>query len=333
MTDLDDRTTAALHGVFGDHLDVGTITSVDHGRGVFSHVMRAEIDAPPDSIAVKLIRSDANGAAAVTSGAVERELLAYEELLPKTESVAAPTFFGSFLDDRSIPSIVLQDLSEFRQVDQVTGLGDADLRAVTSELINLHSSWAAHPDLSSYPIRRDTPAQFDPAALERGAAMLDVRWVAVSPERRAALKALVAHRDAAVRSFAAEGDPTLCHGDPRGENVVFNSDGRAVLFDWQQIAVQFGEADLAWLLSTSADTGTRRAIEGDLVASYAMARHQDAATTWRRYVTGMALPGLAVMLLAQRNADDERGDRFIRTSIERIADAVIDLRVVETVSS
>lgn len=333
MANVVDRTTRAVHAVLGDDIDIRSVTPVDHGRGVFSHVVRAELAGPIGSAVVKLLRSDANGASALTSGAVAREALAYERLLPQTPSVAAPTFYGSDRDERSVPAFVLQDLSNFRHVDQVGGLTDADLRAVTAELIALHTAWAEHDELHSLPVRHQAPAHFPKEAIERGAAILDVRWRSVSAERRSSLQALAAIHQTAVEAFSNEGGATLCHGDPRGDNIAFDADGRAILFDWQQIAVQIGEADLAWLLATSADTASRRNIEGDLVASYAMARHQDAATTWRRYVVGTTLPGLAVMLLAQRDVDDERSERFVRTSIERIADAVTDLRVVESVSS
>jgi len=332
MTNLGERTTAALRSVFGDDTAISSLTAIDHGRGVFSHVMRAELGGTPSSAAVKLLRSDANGAAAITSGAVAREILAYQQLLPATTSVSAPELFGVSVDERDVPTLVLQDLSGFRHADQVAGLDGDDLRAVAAELIALHTAWAGRAELAELEIRQSTPAHLPTDGLERGAEVLDTKWAGITAERRSALQALASHRAAAVHAFTNEDAPTLCHGDPRGDNVAFDHDGRAILFDWQQIAVQFGEADLAWLLATSVDRSVRRSVEGDILASYAMARRQDAATTWRRYVIGMALPGLAVLMLAQRAVDDERSERLVRTSIERIADAVIDLRVLDTIS-
>lgn len=329
---LDERTTTALRSVFGDSIAVSSITPIDHGRGVFSHVMQAQVDRSPGSVAVKLLRSDANGAAALTSGAVAREILAYEHLLPVTKGVSVPEFFGISHDERNTPTIILQDLSGMRFADQVTGLTDGDIRAITQELITLHNEWAVSEQLDTIGIRRSTPSLLPADALARGAAMLDTAWANISAERRSALQALAANREAAVHAFGSAGTPTLCHGDPRGDNVAFTEAGRAILFDWQQIAVQVGEADVAWLLATSTNAATRRAIEGDILASYALARGQDAATTWHRYVVGMVLPGLAVLMLAQRAVDDEHGQGLVRSSIERIADAVIDLRVTEAIS-
>lgn len=330
---MGERTAAAVRDVFGDEVELGTITAIDLGRGVFSHVTRVELSGDPSSVAVKLLRSDPNGAVALTSGAVDREILAYQTVLPATPGVCAPELFGVSIDERMTPSLVMTDLSSMRHVDQVNGLGDTDLRAIVIELAALHNTWASNADLDRLDVRRSTPASLPADAIERGASILDTRWSDITAERRHALHELVAKREAAVAAFTNEGGATLCHGDPRADNVAFDHDGRAILFDWQQLAIQFGEADISWLLATSVDGDRRRSLEGDILASYAMTRRQDAATTWRRYVIGMTLPGLAVMLLAQRVVDDERTERLVRTSIERIADAVTDLRVATLVSS
>lgn len=331
--DLADRTAAAITEVFGDQVTVIDVTPIDGGRGVFSHVVRAELDGPPHAVAVKLLRPDANGAAALTSGAVAREIMAYEELLPSTPHVSAPRYFGTSIDHREVPTLVMADLSRQRLADQVEGLVDADVRSIVTELAVLHEAWVARDELDAVGLRRSTPSLLSPAALERGARSLDTTWGSITLERRQALQALANQRGAAVAAFAAEGGATLCHGDPRGDNVVFDDDDRAILLDWQQLAVQFGEADLAWLMTTSVEPDRRRAMEADVVASYAMVRSQDAATTWHRYRLGTVLPGLAVLLLAQRVIDEERTERFVRVSIERIAQAVIDLGVLELVSS
>jgi len=89
-----------------------------------------------------------------------------------------------------------------------------------------------------------------------------------------------------------------------------------VVFDWQQIAVQLGESDLAWLAATSLTVPIRRGAEGDLVAA--------AGGSFDRYRLGLALPGLAVLLLAQRELPAPRARRFVAVSLERIAAALAD---------
>jgi hypothetical protein len=137
----------------------------------------------------------------------------------------------------------------------------------------------------------------------------------------------------------------LCHGDPRADNLVFRESGsrekgnretagrqatdrpaaghqptdQVVLFDWQQMAIQFGEADVAWLAATSLDVEVRRRTERDLVEGY--------GGSFDRYRLGLALPGLTVLLLAQREATTERTGRFIATSLQRIGAAIADLNI------
>lgn len=322
--------TAIVRQVFGPDATVSEVEDIDRGRGVFSHVLRCTIRDRAHPVAIKLLRSGPNGESAVTSGAADREVLAYRTILPSTPAVSAPTCFGVAIDASGRPALVLEDLSRHRWSDQLDGLSEPDLRLVTAELIELHRRWADPSSLAAIDVRRSTPSSLGDDGIDRGLQSLS-RW-SISESCRATLGRLAEVRVEAVRAFRDEGGDTLCHGDPRGDNVAFG-DGRAVLFDWQQLAIQFGEADLAWLLATSATPDTRRSVESDLLASYALERGQDAATTWRRYVTGMVLPGLAVLFLAQRITDDERTERFIETSIERIATAVDDLGVVDFVSS
>ena len=82
------------------------------------------------------------------------------------------------------------------------------------------------------------------------------------------------------------------------------------------MAVQFGEADLAWLAATSLTVETRRQVEADLIAA--------AGGNPERYRLGLALPGLAVLLLAPRELPSERAERFVAVSLQRIAAALAD---------
>lgn len=314
--------------VMGTGQRIGARVSIDGGRGMFSHVWRCALDGPVGSVAVKMLRADGNGEAAIASGAAAREILAYQSILPATPTVSAPRCFGVVDDPDGHPAFVFEDLSSHRSSDQLAGLDRGDVMAVAIELIALHEAWSGRSELEVIDVRRATPAALPSVGIERGLDVLDNEWRSIDPALRSALRRLADHRSAAIEAFVDEDGSTLCHGDPRADNVVFDNDGRAVLFDWQQMAIQFGEADLAWLLATSVTPELRRTIESDVVASYAMVRRQDAATTWRRYVLGMTLPGLAVLFLAQRRTSDGRSRDLVQTSIERIATAIDDLGLV-----
>ncbi|MGI9611894.1 MAG: phosphotransferase [Acidimicrobiales bacterium] len=298
------------------------VTEVGRGRGVFSLVAQVEFGgvtgAGPCSVVVKVPAPGPNGEAAIAAGACTREALAYRELLPASP-VRAPRCF-LVRTDGDAASFVLEDLCGLRSVDQLEGLDRGDAMAVVTTLADLHRHWADRPSLTSLPVRRSTPSGFSDEVLTAGLDALATRWEhAIGSEVREAFENLVADRQRLVDAFAAAGPPTLCHGDPRADNLAFEADGAPVLYDWQQLAIQFGPADLAWLSATSLEPTHRRAAERDLVAAY--------GTTMDHYRLGLVLPGLAVLFLAQREATSDRAGDLIATSIVRIGTAIADLEV------
>jgi aminoglycoside phosphotransferase (APT) family kinase protein len=313
---------------------VGSVERIGGDRGVFSLVHRVTLEpasVEPRSVVVKQPDPGPNGSAAAASGAYEREALAYRSILPVTP-VAAPRchLVDSQGDGRA--SFVLEDLTRWRAVDQLDGLSTGDAAALVDELGVLHRRWAngAADDL---PVRRATPAAFDPAALARGLAVVSERWQeSAGAAPPLVLGRLLSRRAELVDAFASAGPVTLCHGDPRADNVVFSSTGRAVLFDWQQLGVNLPQADLAWLTTTSLEPETRRRCEDDLIVGHAAGLGQDPEEARLRYRLGMILPGLAVLLLAQRQLTSERAERFVATSLRRIATAVDDLEIAALAS-
>jgi len=335
VTDLPNRAKAVLDKVFGFPVAVESVERVDGGRGAFSEVERVCYHDQAGSrhfVVVKHARRDANGEAAIAAGAYQREALAYETILPATAGIRRPHFHGAVRHSSGAVTLVLQDLTSHRAVDQVLGLAGRDALAVALALVELHQWWVEPAKLEALDVRRATPSKLAPEGLQAGLAAVKDQWGShIDKSTLPVLADLVDQRQAAVHAFTGETGQTLCHGDPRADNVVFDDVGAAVVFDWQQMAVQFGEADLAWLLATSTTAEVRREIEADVVATYAIARAQDAATTWRRYQLGMVLPGLAVLFLAQRQADTPRASQLVATSLNRIATAVSDLGVVDLV--
>ncbi len=320
----------------GPEVRVTDSTDVGQGRGVFSTVLRLELDtmAPnaaagtiPASCVAKLPVDGPNGHAAIASGAVERELLAYRTLLP-IDGLRTPTLLGTLEFDDGSAALLLEDLTEARRVDQLDGLDAHDTLAVVDGLAALHRHFEHEQPPS---VRSNTPTTFAVDTLETGIDALRDRW-AMSPAQVDVFGVLLDHRTELLDRFVSL-TPTLCHGDPRADNLVFEDAGvgagagagAVVLFDWQQIAVQAGEADLAWLLSTSLEPTVRRDVTPAAIRRYAEGRGQSESETADALTTALVLPGLAVLFLAQRASDSPRTDAFIRTSIERIADAAATL--------
>ncbi len=309
---------------------VGALDDRNEGRGAFSIVLRVELSWPtpptspsvtdrPRSVVAKLPIPGPNGIAAATSGAYRREAFAYREVLAQSP-VSAPKAWavtnGGGPDGGDTCSLLLEDLTDRRRVDQLDGLQADDAIAVARSLGRLHQAWAERVTSLGPAIRHNTVAGLAPAGLDAGLLALEHRWAAdVDPIRRAAFARLREGHEAVAERFSTH-PATLCHGDPRADNLAFADDGQPILFDWQQMAVQFGGADLAWLAATSLDAETRRSIEPRLAEA--------GGATMDDYRLGLALPGLAVLFLAQRELSTERATRFVAMSLERIADAIID---------
>lgn len=298
------------------------------GRGVFGEVIRATFSSgTPESVAVKLAIAGPDGDAARRSGAYEREALAYRELLPHLD-VRSPTCHG-LLPDSLGPTIILEDLSDKRAVDQLDGLGVDDALAVAAQLGELHRAqpdrfWRAESPIAT--LRGSVVALLDPIALRMGLVALERRWSdVVDLDTRQAFSKLVENQTELAACLATAGPVVLCHGDPRADNLVFGVDDSVTLFDWQQIAKQPGVADLAWMAATSLEPETRRLIDEDLRRIYGESTGLPIDVD--AYRAGFALPGLAVLLLAQRQATSERTRSFIAASLHRIGHALVDLAV------
>lgn len=325
----DDPIRRLVHLAFGPACEVTGTRDLNGGRGVFSRVVRAELAwnvsdgratgaSRPWSVAVKTPAPGPNGEAAAATGACRREALAYTRLIPNSP-ITAPRAWLVHRGPAAAVSFVLEDLSDLRAVDQLDGLPAGDALAVAAALARFHRHWSRPGRHRNLPLRRAVPAGIPAEALARGLTALDERWAdVVDAGQRAVFARLVARRAELVAAFAAAGPLTVCHGDPRADNVAFAPTG-PVLFDWQQPALQLGGADVAWLAATSLTPETRRTLDADLAAA--------GGCTLDAYRTGLLLPGLAVLLLAQRAADNDRTAQFIATSLRRIATAVADFEL------
>ncbi len=313
------------------HAEAIDITDANRGNGVFSRVLRVHLSPKagspsrwlPPSVIVKVPAESENRAAAVRSGAYHREALAYEHVLTHSP-VRTPGCWLIEDDGQGGVSFVLEDLDAMRFVDQDDGMSSTDAVVVVTELARFHANWSASPGLESLPVRRAAVSSFRTETLEAGLAALDSRWGdTLDASIRSAFGRLVQKRDVLVRAFEQAGQPTLCHGDPRAANLAFDHDGSPVLFDWQQMAVQFGEADVAWLAGTSLESTERRQHEAELIEAY--------GGSFDRYRLGFVLPGLAVLMLALRE-HNQHSRATTALSLQRIGAAVVDLQVWDAAS-
>lgn len=326
--------TGASAGVgSGRRVEVSRITDANRGGGIFSRVFRLELTATagnevedrhpvPPSVVAKLPARGVNRLAAAQSGAYRREAHCYRELLLDA-GLPAIEAYAVIEHDDGAASLLLPDLTSLRWPDQLSGLKPQDARAVVDALARFHHRWRHDLDrperrhAALLEVRANTVAGFDHGSLTTGLRTVERRWAKhLSRRQLAALTMVVRNHDDVAAAFGSHHPVTLCHGDPRAANLAFSPDGSAVLVDWQQVARQFGESDVAWLCATSLAPDDRRAFEHDLVREY--------GGDVERYRLGLALPAMAVLLLAQRKVDSARIATIVATSLDRIASAVVD---------
>ena len=309
-------------------------TDVNRGNGIFSDVIRLELaptmpdQAIPASVVLKKPAPGANGEASLTTGACEREALAYQSITAqsplRTPICYAMNREGWFL---------LEDLSSHRQVDQVDGASLSDARSVVAALGTLHSYWQDRINHLNRPPRTNPLTTIPTERFADGWAKLQARWAAdLEPEAIAGYAAVASQLDQAKAAFGRLSPLTIIHGDPRLGNIVFD-DAAPIFLDWQQIAIGPGAADLAWFLATSLTPETRRANYSALLAAYAEASSTPRETVEAELQLAWLLPGLLSLLLATREAEDEQAALFIRVSLNRIGLALSDYSVAAAVAA
>ncbi len=171
---------------------------------------------------------------------------------------------------------MLEDLAGLRLADQTRGCTPADANIVIDALARHQAHWwesdrfASLPWLKSYatpPFPAVVAANFEAGWPQ----FLDVLGADLSP----ALMAFGERFPSLVPWYCAEltrPPHTLLHGDLRLDQLFFAVDAGdppVTALDWQVIGTGRGAYDLAYFLSQSLDTDTRRAYEGPLIERYA----------------------------------------------------------------
>lgn len=206
----------------------------------------------------------------------KRECAVYE-FLGDNPPLAIPRAYWRKVgnDGRSI-NLVLQDLTGFtRPGDQITGCSVAEANAAAAELARLHTHCWNDPRLDGADWLMDRAGSADQAA--EGFALAAAHWQErfagrLAQGKLAAISDFVPRmRDAIV---ASSGGPTLIHGEPRVDNILFKDTAqgpRAWLIDWQFSTRGSPMFDLAYFLSGSLSPEDRRACEAALIERHVAA--------------------------------------------------------------
>lgn len=250
------------------------------GVGLLGRLYRAHIEGPgaPTSVVLKFPTTDERARTTLCE-ALEfylREVRFYREIGLANPLPPARPYFAAFDELTHDFVLVLEDLGRLRVVDQTVGCTRADAETVIDAIARHHAHWwdserlTAVPWLSSYsapPFPAVLAGNFEaawPRFLDRVGADLSPELLAFG----ARFPSLVPwYLDQIMRP-----PHTFLHGDLRLDQLFFAvepDDPPVTALDWQITCTGRGAYDVAYFVSQSLSTQTRRACEAGLLDRYA----------------------------------------------------------------
>jgi aminoglycoside phosphotransferase (APT) family kinase protein len=332
------------------------VTEVEHteigvGVGIVGQLARLGLtvegdgaDDLPGSMVLKIpSHLPQNRAVADHFNFYEREGRFYEQIGGKL-AVRTPRCHWNHIDTESGSfGLLLEDLSGCSMVSQVEGLSPDRAAQALAALAELHGTWWASPSLDGlgWMPRLDDPVNLAagqqyrdswPVFLERVGDLLPEGAIELGERTKERFEDL-------LRAGIAEAPSTICHGDFRVDNLMFDDaatglDTVAVL-DWQISYRGPAVTDVAYLLCQSMTIDARRANEADLVRGWyegiAAALGEAPGTypfdlaweQYRRAVLGTTV--YAVTSVGSMDPANERGRELVTAMTLRSFTAALDL--------
>lgn len=289
----------------------------------------------PTTIVAKVPSDDPTSFATASGQRLyEREVRFYESIAA-TVSIRTPScYYSAFDRDSGRFLLLLESLAPAAPCDQLEGLTPDRATLAVRELAGLHAPhWGAAPAQVAF--IDEVAESLRPLYLEVVPALfsmfLERYGDALTAEARELVEWLCPRLGAYMGGHS--GPTTIIHGDFRTDNLLFDGRGGEVpltTVDWQTLGHGPGSMDLAYLLTTSLDTSTRRTEERRLLDIY-LDRLGELGVTG--YPEGQLAEDYAfhtfqgvVMLVCSAVIVErtERGDAMFLSMIERCARAVED---------
>lgn len=231
------------------------------------HLTHSEPDAPTSIVAKFANLSDQARFICSTFRLNQTELSFYQSAATDSP-IKCPTCYVAVADDDFTNyALLMEDLGS-DQIDQLEGCSVAQATAVVEAMARLHSRWWQHPSLSELAWLCQ-PAQM--------AQSLTLVMSMVSDQALANLKNCPAEisdswdqiMDALplLLNRLNEHPATLTHGDVRLSNLFINQD-HVGFVDWQAMRHTHGCYDLAYFVTQSLSSATRRDHEPQLIRHY-----------------------------------------------------------------
>jgi hypothetical protein len=274
-----------------------------------------------------------------------REGSFYQQLADKVPVRTAACYWNHLDPASGAFGLLLEDLGERLMISQIAGIPGVRAAAALRTLAGLHGAWWGSPDLEAldWMPRLDDPINLAAGQQYRDAWPMFLERVQVFSEEMHSIgdraKDQLEHL---MQIGVAEAPSTICHGDFRGDNLMFDDrapvDEEVAVLDWQIAYRGPAVTDVAYFLCQSLTVEERRAHELGLLRGWhdalVAAAQREAGReldypfelAWEHY--RRAALGTTVYPVSAMGAMDpanERGRELVETMSHRAFTACVDL--------
>jgi len=262
-----------------------------------------------------------------------RELIFYRDVAGSAPFRTAKCYAQAIATDNTDFTIVMEDISGLRPLNQLDGVSLAESKILLEKLADFHAMWWNSPKL---PEMQDV---FQPLSNPTYHAVLPMLWGAGWPAVMQHAADTVPNSVARIGDLWAEKVPwmlenlmspaTLCHGDYRADNIMFDGDEPTVI-DFQISGIGSGMYDVGYFISQSINTEVRSGRDRELVNGYLdrLEFHGitvDREEAWRQYLVTMIFCVVySVANYPQFENQNDRGQKLLRDMLLRSLQAVVD---------
>ena len=277
-TDPDSVTPGWLSDVLGADVRACRLEQIGIGVGLLGRVYRVHLEGigVPDSVVVKLPTLDERGVAFCEDLEFYlSETRFYEEIGLANPLRPARPYFTAFDPATHEFILVLEDLGRLRVDDQIVGCTIGDAVAVVDAIAGHHAHWWQSDRFPSLPwLKRFDDPRFVRVIAANFASSWPVVLDRFGDDLPPAIRAFGERFPSLVGWYASEFNRPPCtflHGDLRLDQLFFAvepDDPPVTALDWQICSIGRGAYDLAYFLSQSLTTETRRTCERELMSRY-----------------------------------------------------------------
>jgi hypothetical protein len=339
----------ALHenGFFGKDVKIGSIDikTMGVGEGFQSDMTRifpsyASPLQGPKSMVIKLPSSyEPANSVAMMFNTYEKEIRFYREIAPFSPIRTPKLYLGEFNTEAKRWVLLMEDCAYCKQIDQVKGLTEPQLRQAILKIADFHAHWWDLPILNTitWMARARSPQAYALSGLYRGCWDMAVNspdFLSALPPggKEEGLKIYDAFQTMIEQALVDK--PTITHFDFRCDNLFIDESNPAdplLVFDWGAATIYRGPVDVAYMMAESVETGLRRKVESDMLLMYYNRLMEKGVTDYSfdecktDYMGGLLLYSyIPVLAYSRLDLSNERGKIGAKIVTQRHFSAILD---------